>query len=176
MRYSLDSLANVAKDRIGRKNPFPRLPGLPSGIYACKWGLTDLYPEDEKILRDAISARNTFDTGWCDCRKEIRSFRVISDGKNVTVQASAEMDDFDDLIYDALEDDNELTEEQIDELRDMWSEAYEIDTCVSSEETVPLTTYEDVMSILGRLEDQNNTTLDSWFEIVKSWVKEVTSR
>ena len=32
------SLADIAKDTIVSKNPFPHLEGLPSNAYGCKWG------------------------------------------------------------------------------------------------------------------------------------------
>lgn len=172
----LYSLSSSAKDTIARQNPFPHLDGLPSNAYGCKWGLTDLYPEDEAILRRAIDQRKTFDTGWIGCKKEIRSFRMISDGNVITIQASAEMDDFEDLIYDAIDDDTELTDEQVDELCDYWYNDTEMSTETESERTVPLTTYEDAMKVLSQLEEENDRQLNAWFEIVKSWVREIVER
>ena len=173
---SYESLANIAKDTIVRKNPFPALEGFPSNEYAAKWGLTDLYPEDEKILRNAIDTRMTFDTGWVGCKKEIRWFRMISDGKVLTIQSSAEMDDFDDLIYDAMDEEIEITDDQVEELHEYWYESMDMDTSTGSEVTIPLTTYEDAMKVLDKMEDQDAAQLDSWFEVIKVWVKEVTGR
>jgi len=171
----LKSLASIAKDTIARKNPFPPLPGFPSGTYCAHWGLTDLYPEDEKILRDAIDNRKTFDTGWVGCKKEIYYFRLISDGNVITIQTSAEMDDFDSLIYDAMDEEVELTADQVEELESYWYES-DIDSSASSEATIPLTTYEIVMELISKMNDHDVKQLDEWFEIVKGWVKEVTSR
>lgn len=168
----LQSLANIAKDTIASKNPFPSLPGFPSNAYAAKWGLTDLYPEDEAILRDAIDNRKTFDTGWVGCKKEIRYFRMISDGKVITIQTSAEMDDFEDLIYDAMDTEVELTDDQVNELLDYWYES-DIDTSTQSETTVHLTTYEDAMTIVSEMENRDDEQLREWFEVVKEWVAEV---
>ncbi len=173
MFYDPDSLANIAKDTICRKNPFPPLDGLPSSADGCKWGLTDLYEEDERILRAAISERKTFDTGWVGCKKEIRSFRIISDGQKITIMASAEMDDFNDLIYDAAPDGTEFTDEQFAILDQFWCDDLEICSETMSERTVPLTTYEDAMSILSELEDANDRQLEGWFEVVRSWVADV---
>ena len=169
-----DSLANIAKDWFGHPNPFSALPGFCSGRYACKWGLTDLYPEDEKILREAIENRRIFDTGWAGCQKEIRSFRIISDGKVITIMANADMDEFDDLIYDVMDTEVELTEEQLETLHELWVDSPEMSTYAESEKTVPVTTYEDAMEILSNLEDANETQLKEWSNVVKSWVKEVT--
>lgn len=171
----LKSLADIAKDTIARKNPFTSLPGFPSNAYCAHWGLTDLYPEDEKILRDAIDNRKTFDTGWVGCKKEIHYFRLISDGNVLTIQTSAEMDDFDDLIYDAMNEEVELTDDQIAELEEYWYES-DIDSSASSEVTIPLTTYETAMEHIEKMIDHDVKQLDEWFEIVKEWVKEVTNR
>lgn len=171
----LESLANIAKDTICRKNPFHSLPGLPSNAYGCKWGLTDLYPEDEAILRDAIDSRKKFDTGWIGCKKEIRSFRIISDGNVITIQAAAEMDEFEDLVYDAMDEEVELTETQMDELLNYWYNDTEMMTETESERTIKLTTYEDAMKVLSELEDENEKLLNTWFEIVKDWVRSVIS-
>ena len=170
----LRSLADIAKDTIARKNPFPSLPGFPSNAYCAHWGLTDLYPEDERILRSAIDNRKTFDTGWVGCKKEIHYFRIISDGKVMTIQTSAEMDDFDDLIYDAMDEEVELTDDQVEELESYWYES-DIDSSASSEVTIPLTTYEAAMEHIEKMIDHDVKQLDEWFEIVKEWVKEVTS-
>ena len=169
MLYDPNSLANIAKDTIARKNPFPPIEGLPHSMYGCKWGLTDLYPEDEQILRSAIDNRQTFDTGWIGCKKEIRSFRMISDGKAITIMACAEMDEFEDLIYDAMDKEVELTEEQTEELWEYWYES-DMNTSTVTEHTVPVTTYEDAMSILDKLDDSAVKILDDWFEVVKEWV------
>ena len=50
-----------------------------------------------------------------------------------------------------------------------------MDTETMSEETVPVTTYEAAMEILSKLENENDERLNSWFEVVKSWVQEVIS-
>ena len=174
MNNTLESLANKAKDTICSKNPFPEL-DLSHGIYGCKWGLTDLYPESEKALRKAIENRETFDTGWVDCQKEIRSFRIISDVKIMTIQAFAEMDEFHELVYDAMETEVELTEEQMNELWEYYYES-EIGTETQREMTIPVSTYEAAMEIIAQLEQYNDDELNGWFEIVKSWVSEVINR
>ena len=168
----LKSLADIAKDTIARKNPFPSLPGFPSNAYCAHWGLTDLYPEDERILRNAIDNRKTFDTGWVGCKKECHYFRIISDGKVVTIQTSAHMDDFEDLIYDAMDKEVELTADQEAELNDYWYES-DMDSSTYSEITIPVSTYEDVMKHISKMNDHDVQQLDEWFEVVREWVKEV---
>jgi hypothetical protein len=172
----LHSLSDIAKDTIVRKNPFPQLVGFASNGDASHWSLTDLYPDNEKILRSAIETKQTFDTGWVGCKKEVRSFRIISDGNVLTIQAGASMDDFDNLIYDAAPVGTEFTEEQIKELYDYWNDCTDISCDTESEVTVPLTTYDDAMNIIEKLESENDSRLESWFEIVKSWVEEIVNR
>ena len=163
-----------AQARIGHvPKPFPRLEGFPSNAYCAKWGLTDLYPEDEFILRTAITERKSFDTGWVGCKKEIRSFRIITNGEFMVIYTSAEMDDIEDLIYDATPDGVELTEAQFNEVLDYWYEDTEMETEVGSEITIPVTTYEDAMKVIAYMEHENDDTLKEWFEIVTTWVKEV---
>ena len=95
------------------------------GEYAAKWGLTDLYPESEDKLRQALLSGEDFDTGWWGCKKEIRYCRITQEIGMITVEVSAHMDDLwesDDLIYDALwettKQEDELPEEIIDSIRD----------------------------------------------------------
>ena len=167
----MESLALLAKDRIGHKNPFPPLEGFAENGDACHWGFSDLYPESEKVLRDAIANKKTFDTRWVGCKKEICSFRIISNGKIVTLQTFAEMDDIDDLIYDACDDGVELTEEQIEEIKEYWYEDVETYTETSNERTIELTTYEDIIKNLVEMGDEDNKYLTDCFERVKSWIK-----
>jgi hypothetical protein len=59
------------------------------------WGLSDWYPEQEAALKQALEARQPFDTGWYSSKKEIASARISSpDGKTIRVEASVS-DDFD---------------------------------------------------------------------------------
>ena len=79
------------------------------------------------------------------------------------------------LVYDAMETEVELTEEQMNEL---WEYYYESDigTETQREMTIPVSTYEAAMEIISQLEQYNDDELNEWFEIVKSWVKEVIDR
>ena len=168
-----ESLANLARDRIGHKNPFPKLEGLPSNAYGAHWGLTDLYPEDEAILRRAIENKETFDTGWIGCKKEIRWFRIISNGEIVTVMVNAEMDDIDELVYDACPDGVELTDEQAESVKE-WCFEEGIETEATAEHTMPLTTYEDIMEVISKLEDSTDKMLNDNFKIVENMVEYAT--
>ena len=165
-----ESLAPLARDTIARKNPFPNLEGLPSNLYGAHWGLTDLYPQDEAILRRAVENKETFDTGWIGCKKEIRWFRIISNGDIATIMANEEMDVIDDLVYDVCPKDKELTEEQAEAVKE-WFFEDGLSTESTIERTVKLTTYEDVMKVISELEDENYKILDHVADIVKNMVE-----
>ena len=78
---------------------------ISSGEYASHYSLTDLYPQSEAKLREALASGEDFDTDWFGCKKEIRYARYIREGNSITVKVSAQMDDLwesDDLVYDAL--------------------------------------------------------------------------
>ena len=169
----LESLANLAKDTIVSKNPFPTLEGFAENGSACSWGFQELYPESEKALREALEAKKTFDTRWVGSKHEIISFRIISNGEIVTIQTCAEMDEIDDLINDACGNGVELTAEQHDEVLNMWYNDTEMQTSVWNERTIELTSYDDVIKNLTEMSAEDTKQLDAWFEIVKQWVKDV---
>lgn len=152
--------------------PVPTLDVFREDTSACKWGLTDLYPEHEKALRAAIDSGKGFDTGWCYCVKEIRSFRIVSDGKVITVLAYEEMDDIDDLIDDAIDSQTELTDDQEEKIRDYYY-CYGMTSELESETTIPATTYEDVMKALEELENSNSEQLESWFRMIQDYAQSV---
>lgn len=101
---------------------------LDNMYYASKWSLTDFYEEAEKKLREAIESGEEFDTGWFGCKKEIRYARYEKSKDSFFIAVSAHMDDLwdsEDLIYDALNEigiEEEVTEEVIDEIRDIAME------------------------------------------------------
>ena len=171
---SLNSLSSIAMDTIARKNPFPRLEGFATNGDACHWWFDELYPESENVLRKALEEKATFDTGWVGSKKEICSFRIISDGKVLTLQTSASMDDIEDLFYDAAPNGVEFTEEQTESLMDYYHES-DVDTTAGSEITIPYTTYEEVLKNLCEMSKCDFKQLDEWFEEVKQWVEEVVS-
>ncbi len=73
------------------RQPFAALPG----VYAAHWGLTDLYPEHQAALEDALSSGQAFDTGEFGAKKEIEFARVRREtpGGPVEVHVRCEADD-----------------------------------------------------------------------------------
>ena len=168
-----DSLACIAKNTICKKNPFPPLPGFEQDN-ACKYGLTDLTVKNAAILRDAIESKATFDTGWCSCQKEIRSFRIISNGSIATVQVFEEIDDICDIISNADECSN-LTDQQVKNLIDLWYSDTEMQTEMEVERTIPVDTYENIMKTLSEIEEGINAYLKSCYDTIIEWIKDVSS-
>lgn len=152
------------------------------GAYAAKWGLTDMYPESEDKLRQALLSGEDFDTGWWGCKKEIRYCRISREEGTITVEVSTHMDDLwesEDLIYDALwettRQEDELPEEIIDSIRD--AAIFDgIDDHSDVEDTLPAdASYEDVLSLIDRMENQAEECAESMYktlcEIVKAHVE-----
>ena len=101
---------------------------ISSGYYCAKYGLTDLSSEAEANLRDLINNRKTgeFRTGWCDCQKELQSFRLWFLKDKIVVDVNEWMDDLyeqSELIYDAIWSlygrEFELSEDEENEIKDM---------------------------------------------------------
>ena len=153
-----------------------------SGEYSSKYGLTDLYPESETKLREALASGEDFTTGWTGCRKEIRFVKYTREEGSITIEVSAQMDDLwdsDDLIYDALwaacEVEEELPDDVINSIREALG--FEIDDHTDVTVVLPATaTFEELMEATGRAEneaEQNNSNMfERLCEIVKaSWLQ-----
>ena len=99
---------------------------ITNGGFNCShWGLTDLYEECEKGLRELLDSGNDFITTWCGSKKEIISAQYSRYDGHVHVEVCQSVDDLwdgEDLIYDALSsigrEDIELPDEVIDSIRD----------------------------------------------------------
>ena len=152
---------------------------ISSGEYSSQNGLTDLYPESETKLREALASDEDFTTGWTGCRKEIRYVNYTREGDRITVEVSACMDDLwesDDLIYDALwtacEVEEELPDDVINSIRERLG--FEIDDHTDITVLLPATaTFEEIMEATGKAEneaEQNNSNMfERLCEIVKAY-------
>ena len=142
---------------------------LTSGTYAAHWGLTDLYPEAEKKLREAVDSGEEFFVEY-GCKKEIRYAKIVrEDDTKVTV--FAHMDDLyedGDLIMDALwsrcKSEDGFDEDVTD---DICEEAYEEDindvACVWS--NLPRNaSYDEIMTEIGLLENKAERELEVMFD------------
>lgn len=154
---------------------------LSNGLYGCKWGVSDLYEEAEKNLRELLTYSGEFRTEWCSCQKELYSFRLWFTDSKIKVEVSQWMDDLyeqADLIDDAIwalkssgyKFGAELNEDDFENIRDMCFDA-EIETEVMESKFIKRdSTYEEIMSALDELADLTGKELDEYFEQVKSAV------
>lgn len=154
---------------------------LTSGLDVCKWGVSDLYEDAEKNLRELLTYSGEFRTEWCDCKKELFSFRLWFTDSEIKVEVSQWMDDLYeqvDLIDDAIwalkisgyKFGAELNEDDFEKIRDMCFDAG-IETEVMESKFIKRdSTYEEIMSTLNELADLTGKELDEYFEQVKSVV------
>ena len=154
---------------------------LNDGLDVCKWGVSDLYEDAEKNLRELLTYSGEFRTEWCDCKKELFSFRLWFTDSKIKVEVSQWMDDLYeqvDLIDDAIwalkssgyKFGAELNEDDFENIRDMCFDAG-IETEVMESTYIKRdSTYEEIMSALDELADLTGKELDEYFEQVKSVV------
>jgi hypothetical protein len=164
--------------RIGHKI---KTYSLSNGLYVCKWGVSDLYEEAEKNLRELLTYSGEFRTEWCECNKELCSFRLWFTDNEIKVEVTQWMDDLYeqvDLIDDAIwalkssgyKFGAELNEDDFENIRDMCVDA-DIKTDVKEYKLIKRdSTYEEIMSALDELADLTGKELDDYFEQVKSIV------
>ena len=151
------------------------------GEYVSKWGLTDWYPESEKILRDVIESGEDFETEWLGCKKEIRYAKYARDEEGFVINVQSHMDDLftgDDLIYDALwascHSEKVLPDDTIDRIR---SECIEVGIDDNTEFCVTLpkdASWDEIMEMTKKLENEveenNQDMFNRLCEIVKNHV------
>ena len=148
------------------------------GDYASHWGLTDLYPENEKLLREWIESGKDFATTWWGSKKEIVSAKYEAEGDTITVMVSQEIDDLwfsTDLIEDAIceldLDWDEPSDDAIEAIRDEAME-FGLDDGARAEITLPRnSTYDEVMAATLKAWDETSDKLHSGYETLKIIVR-----
>ena len=165
------------------------------GVYCSKWGLTDLYDECEKNLRQLIDSQDDFMTEWCGSKKELLSVQYGRIDGSFDVWVRAWMDDlwdsYDlicDAVYEVLHDDEKYQlplsvqeklkryiEDNIDEEAEAFFEnirenAWEVDITDSVCHSVSFNpkgiTYEKVMEAVEKLEDEAMAHLHRMYEVL----------
>ena len=153
------------------------------GYYASKWGLTDLYAEAEKLLREAIDSGEDFTTGWWTCKKECRSARYTRKNGKMTVEVCCDIDSLNegDLVYDAVyhiyHEEREVTDEQMEEILDLaWF--YDLSDGVSVSGTISKNkvSFDTAMQTTAYLENKAEKQLDQYFDRLCAIVREVMDR
>ncbi len=148
---------------------------LTSGIDACKWGVSDLYEDAEKNLRELLTYSGEFRTELCSCKKELYSFRLWFTDEYINVQVNQWMDELyeqyeliDDALWDLGKQDVELSDEEIEYIRDLCYDADVKDEVSNSEYIKRDSTYEEIMETLERLSDETDKWLSDYYETVKN--------
>lgn len=148
---------------------------LTSGLDACKWGVSDLYEEAEKNLRELLTYSGEFRTEWCSCKKEEYAFRLWFHDDYIHVAVSNCMDDLydgydliDDALWDLGKQDVELSDDDVDRIRELCMFS-DVDTEVTDDENIKRdSTYEEIMETLERLADETDKWLEDYYETVKN--------
>ncbi len=126
----------------------------------CHLGFSELYEDAEVALRELISNKTPFDTGWLGCKKEIESCRIQSNGQSLLISVHAEMDDYPEILgdYEGID----FTEKTEKEYEDEWAMGDWVSEFDCREE-IPATTYEEMIITLVKLENQARTRLHEWY-------------
>lgn len=146
------------------------------GLNCSHWGLTDLYPECEKNLRDLLKTGVDFETEWCSSKKELLSARYRRRDGSVWVDVNEWMDDLwdeGDLIVDALSDlGAELDDDDFEYVRKIAAELEIDDTIVISEEVGVDATYEDCMATVENLMSKTESQMNEWYVMLRGIVED----
>ena len=169
----------IEERRIG--NPILTVDIADHGWYCSHWGLTDLYEECEKNLRNLLKTGIDFETEWCGSKKELLSARYRRRNGSVWVDVNQWLDDLweeGDLINDAVWDvcehreDIEIPDDGFDYIKRIANEC-DIDDCVViSEELGKDATFEDCMKAVERLIDATDEELSRMYDVLKTIVKD----
>jgi hypothetical protein len=150
---------------------------LTDGLDACKWGVSDLYEEAEKNLRELLTYSGEFRTEWCDCKKELYSFRLWFDDDNIEVTVNQWMDELyegydliDDAMWDLGKQDIELSDEEIEYIRDLCYDSDVTDSVTECKIIERNSTYEQIIETLEKLADITNKELEDYYDVVKNIV------
>lgn len=149
---------------------------LTDGCYATKWGVADFYDDAEANLRELLTYTGEFRTDWCDCKKELYTFRLTFSDDGILVHVGQWMDDLNDLIYDALYDldmeDVQLSDKEEREILDLLYEADAVtETYVETIVKRDLG-FDEIAETLEHLANETDETLKDEYEKVKNIVQD----
>ncbi len=172
------------KAEPGTRYPFDGL----NGVYAAHWGITDLYPEHEKALREAFGSGQPFDTREFGAKKEIQFARICRDEAGVLhVRVRCEADDplalADTALWSVAKETSGLadsglavllarglTEQEGQEVLQELADAADIEDPneAAREKKLPVAaSFEELVTWLDRLTDEAEAELDERTERLK---------
>ena len=142
------------------------------GFDCSRWGLTDLYEDSEKDLRELLKSGYDFITEWCSCKKEPLSARYRREDGRVWVDVTQWMDSLwedGDLIYDAVwerfhREDIEIPDEGIDYIRQIAIECGIDEGTTISEDLGSGAFFADVMDAVERCQNATDKELTDMYE------------
>lgn len=150
---------------------------LTDGLDACKWGVSDLYEEAEKNLRELLTYSGEFRTDWCSCKKELYAFRLCFTDEYINVVVNQWMDDLyeeysliNDALWDLGKQDVELNDEEINYIRDLCYDSDVTDSVTECKIIERNSTYEQIIDTLEKLADITNKELEDYYDVVKNIV------
>lgn len=142
-----------------------------TGFDACKWCVSDFYPEAEKTLRETLASGEDFDTYEYSCKKEIHYGRITRENGEIVVSVRCYMDDLweqTDLIYDALwdvaDEETELSDETIEVIREAALDDGIDDSSVRAEALSAAATFDDIVAALNRCESAAEAKNDEMYK------------
>ena len=132
------------------------------------WGIGDWYDETYEELKSAVESGKPFDTGWHGWKKTEESMRIIRTEYETIVEVHSCMDEAfgqEDLIFDCLTDEEEerLTDEMVDEIRDLLYMG-DFNEETEDSETLPLNaTVEDIEELAEKMVNNCDSILKDYF-------------
>jgi len=145
------------------------------GTYASHWGVTDLYESVLTELSKLVESRDPFIANDLASKKELISWSIGRELVNgpISIAVKQWMDEGSALVDDALPEGEELSEEQIEEILDLYTMGAGLG--FETEESMELpgeSTMEDILSSVSQLADETDKTLTEWYETMKSIVQD----
>lgn len=129
------------------------------------------YDDARELLDHDLKSGKDFDTGWHGFKKEIESMRIYAYGDNIFIEVWVGMDEMPELIYDC-DGGEDLTEEQVELVEDIWNDELWTKTENTHEIRVPRnSTIEDIVKAASEVRDEIDSELDECFKFLEGTVK-----
>ena len=146
-------------------------------------GLTDLYLDVEKKLRELILSGKDFQTERCGSKNELCSAQYTRAGGVLSVAVHSWIDELygeGNLIYDALWDlpheISALSDKTIEAIQNVAMECGIKDEVDTSENLPEGATFEDVMAAVERIEKENDQLLSDMFAMLENIVADFIAK
>ena len=141
-------------------------------IYSSQWSCADFYNDAEQKLSELLSNGENFKaTG--SSKKELSSFDIIKQDDKIIIIVNAWMDEFEDLIYNTIDDEEvDISEELEDEIIDLFISLDVVREVSNIKQISVNSTLKDIQDVLTELEKQGLQELEENFKVIKSVIQE----